>query len=210
MPRSPCTPRQPPAGYHAGPGGHGSTLAEARTFSVAAYSTRVEMLHQRPPREHERPMAPGRQGRRLTYPARTALSCRGLRYDHHRLREKYVLAGERSPRFAWLSAVIRSRLRSGATRTGFGSCGMCPTTTPPGTPGGPAVSMALTSTLHVRCTPWRNRSIPTISAGRTDGGIVNVSTVDTGRPAASAQRDSCGAARRPHPTSDIGSALQGC
>ena len=38
--------------------------------------------------------------RTLNDPARTALSCRGLRYDHHRLREKYVLVGERSSRSA--------------------------------------------------------------------------------------------------------------
>ena len=68
-------------------------------------------------------------------------------------------------------------------------------------PGGPAVSMVLTSPLHRRCTSGRNRSIPTILAGRTDGGIVDVSAVDTGLPAASAQRDFRGAAQRPHPRS---------
>ena len=126
-----------------------------------------------------RPASPPAPDRRRTCPPRTALSCRGLRY-HHRLREKYVLAGERSPRSACLSAVIRSRLRSGATRTGFGSCGMRPTTPPPGTPGGPAVSMALTSTLHLRCTPWRNRRIPTFPLGLLDVGLLDVSAVDTG------------------------------
>ena len=43
------------------------------------------------------------------------------------------------------------------------------------------VSMVLTSTLHWRCTPGRNRRIPTISAGCFGGRLVNVSAVDTGR-----------------------------
>ena len=34
--------------------------------------------------------------------------------------------------------------------------------------------MVLTSTLHRRCTPKTNRSIPTILAGCVDGGIVAV------------------------------------
>lgn len=51
--------------------------------------------------------------------------------------------------------------------------------------------MVLTSTRHFRCTPWRNRNIPTIPAGRSDGGVVNVSAVDTG------PRGSCGTVRRP-------------
>ena len=40
--------------------------------------------------------------------------------------------------------------------------------------------MVLTSTLHRRCMPKTNRSIPTILTGRFDGGIVDVSAVDTG------------------------------
>ena len=44
---------------------------------------------------------------------------------------------------------------------------------------GVSVSMVLTSTLHWRCTPRTNRSIPTIPAGRTDAGPSNVSAVDT-------------------------------
>ena len=127
-----------------------------------------------------RPAGPPAPGRRRTYPARTALSCRGLRYDHHRLREKYVLAGERSPRSVCLPAVIRSQLRSGATRTGFGSCGMCPPTPPPGTPGGPTVPMMLTSVPHRRCAPTRNRRIPTFPLGLLDVGLLDVSAVDTG------------------------------
>jgi len=41
------------------------------------------------------------------------------------------------------------------------------------------VSTVLTSALPRRCTPWNNRRIPTISAGRFDGGLVDVSAVDT-------------------------------
>ena len=41
------------------------------------------------------------------------------------------------------------------------------------------VSMVLTSTPHRRCTPERNRSIPTISAGFLGGRLGNVSAVDT-------------------------------
>ena len=43
-----------------------------------------------------------------------------------------------------------------------------------GRPVGSPVSMVLTSTLHRRCTPKTNRSIPTILTGRFDGGIVDV------------------------------------
>ena len=42
------------------------------------------------------------------------------------------------------------------------------------------VSMMLTLKAYRRCTPERNRSIPTIPAGRTDVGPANVSAVDTG------------------------------
>ncbi|OLO60120.1 hypothetical protein BKH24_07100, partial [Actinomyces oris] len=42
------------------------------------------------------------------------------------------------------------------------------------------VSTALTSTLHRRRTPKKNRRIPTIPTGRVDGWIVHVSAVDTG------------------------------
>ena len=41
------------------------------------------------------------------------------------------------------------------------------------------VSMVLTSTLHRRCTPKKNRIIPTICVGRVDAGHVHVSAVDT-------------------------------
>ncbi|OLO55156.1 hypothetical protein BKH30_03180 [Actinomyces oris] len=41
------------------------------------------------------------------------------------------------------------------------------------------VSMVLTSTPHRRCTPKKNRSIPTILAGNIDVRSINVSTVDT-------------------------------
>ncbi|OLO70809.1 hypothetical protein BKH20_05045 [Actinomyces oris] len=46
---------------------------------------------------------------------------------------------------------------------------------------GVSVSTALTSALHRRCTPKKNRSIPTIPAGCFDGWIVDVSAVDTGQ-----------------------------
>ena len=42
------------------------------------------------------------------------------------------------------------------------------------------VSMVLTLTPNRDCTPVKNRSIPTIPAGRTDVGPANVSAVDTG------------------------------
>ncbi|OLO74006.1 hypothetical protein BKH18_09970 [Actinomyces oris] len=42
------------------------------------------------------------------------------------------------------------------------------------------MSMVLTSQAHRRCTPRKNRSIPTISAGCFGGRLVHVSTVDTG------------------------------
>ena len=63
------------------------------------------------------------------------------------------------------------------------------------------VSTALTSTLHRRCTPKTNRSIPTIPAGRLDGGTANVSTVDTELPTYSTRevlRGLSGGAGRPH------------
>ena len=45
---------------------------------------------------------------------------------------------------------------------------------------GALVSTALTSTLHRRRTPKKNRIIPTIPAGNIDAGHVHVSAVDTG------------------------------
>ena len=42
------------------------------------------------------------------------------------------------------------------------------------------MSMVLTLKAYRRGTPERNRSIPTIPAGRTDVGPANVSAVDTG------------------------------
>ena len=45
---------------------------------------------------------------------------------------------------------------------------------------GVSVSMVLTSTLHRRCTPKKNRRIPTIPAGCFGGRLVHVSAVDTG------------------------------
>ena len=47
-------------------------------------------------------------------------------------------------------------------------------------PGRSLVSTALTLTPYRRCTPERNRSIPTIPAGCTDVWPANVSAVDTG------------------------------
>ncbi|TQD63353.1 hypothetical protein FK267_01865 [Actinomyces oris] len=41
------------------------------------------------------------------------------------------------------------------------------------------MSTALTLTPYRRCTPERNRSIPTIPAERADAGLANVSAVDT-------------------------------
>ena len=40
--------------------------------------------------------------------------------------------------------------------------------------------MVLTLKVYRRCAPERNRSIPTIPAGRTDVGPAHVSAVDTG------------------------------
>ena len=42
------------------------------------------------------------------------------------------------------------------------------------------VSMVLTSIPHRRCTPKKNRRIPTIPTGNIDSRLVHVSTVDTG------------------------------
>mgnify|MGYP001746796015 CR=1 FL=1 len=64
------------------------------------------------------------------------------------------------------------------------------------------VSMALTLAPLRRRTPRTNRGISTILTGRFRGGFANVSAVDTGLPSASAQRGSCGAARRPDPRFD--------
>ncbi|OLO63696.1 hypothetical protein BKH23_01710 [Actinomyces oris] len=47
-------------------------------------------------------------------------------------------------------------------------------------PGRSLVSMVLTSQAHRRCTPKKNRRIPTIPAGNIDAGSVDVSAVDTG------------------------------
>ena len=47
-------------------------------------------------------------------------------------------------------------------------------------PGRSSVSMVLTSQTHRRRTPKKNRRIPTIPAGRTGAGLVDVSAVDTG------------------------------
>ena len=47
-------------------------------------------------------------------------------------------------------------------------------------PGRSLVSTALTSTPHRRCTPKKNRRIPTIPAGCFGGRLVHVSAVDTG------------------------------
>ena len=46
--------------------------------------------------------------------------------------------------------------------------------------GGASVSTALTLTPNRDCSPRKNRSIPTIPAGRTDVGPAHVSAVDTG------------------------------
>ena len=46
--------------------------------------------------------------------------------------------------------------------------------------GGASVSTVLTLTPNRDCSPRKNRSIPTIPAGRTDVGPANVSAVDTG------------------------------
>ena len=45
--------------------------------------------------------------------------------------------------------------------------------------GGVSVSTVLTSQAHRRCTPKKNCRIPTIPAGRTDVGPVDVSAVGT-------------------------------
>ncbi|EJN84428.1 hypothetical protein HMPREF1129_2727 [Actinomyces naeslundii str. Howell 279] len=42
------------------------------------------------------------------------------------------------------------------------------------------MSMALTSTPHRRRKPGRILGIPTVPTGRADGGLVDVSAVDTG------------------------------
>ena len=47
-------------------------------------------------------------------------------------------------------------------------------------PGRSLVSMVLTLKAYRRCTPERNRRIPTIPAGCFGGRVVNVSAVDTG------------------------------
>ena len=57
------------------------------------------------------------------------------------------------------------------------------------------VSTVLTSTLHRRCAPRKNRRIPTIPAGCFGGRLVHVSTVDTG-PRGSESGVLGGAARR--------------
>ena len=60
------------------------------------------------------------------------------------------------------------------------------------------MSMALTSRLHRRRTPQKNRGIPTISTGCFDSGIVDVSAVDTGLlVAVDSQGMGCGAGSSP-------------
>ena len=80
------------------------------------------------------PAGPSAPDRRRTCRPRTALSSRGLGRNRRPVEAEGVPVGKRSPRSSWTSAEIRSRLRSGETRTGFGSCGSRPTTTPPGRP----------------------------------------------------------------------------
>ena len=61
------------------------------------------------------------------------------------------------------------------------------------------VSMVLTLKAYRRCTPERNRSIPTISMGCFDVGPVNVSAVDTGLPEGPTPRGHGGGAGLPYP-----------
>ena len=61
------------------------------------------------------------------------------------------------------------------------------------------MSMVLASTPHRRRTPRRNRSIPTISTGRVDVGLVDVSAVDTGLPEGPTLRGRGGGAGFPSP-----------
>ena len=103
--------------------------------------------------------------------------------------------------------MVRRRLRPLATCTGFDSRGGRPTTPPPGSPGGPTVSMVLTSVPHRRRAPPGNRKTPTFPVGILDVAPVNVSTVDTG------PRGPCGTARHPppgpHPTGSLSGAHSG-
>lgn len=109
------------------------------------------------------PVGPSTPGRRRTCPPRTALPSRPLGYDRRPVEEQDVLVGKRSPRSAWTSAVGRWR-----------------------PPGGPSMSIALTLGPIRRCMPMRNRKIPPFPFGLLDVGVLNVSTVDTGPPKASA------------------------
>ena len=143
-------------------------------------------------RRSKHPVGPSTPDRGRTCPPRTALPSRRLGYERRPLEEQDVPVGNRSPRSAYLA--VAGDLQPAPPRCDLnriGSRGRRPTTPPPGTPGGPAMSMVLTLTLHLRCTLWRNRIIPTIPAGRSDDEIVNVSAMDTG------PRGSCGTVRRP-------------
>ena len=93
-----------------------------------------------------------------------------------------------SPPAGWLlRAVSASRRRPHARELSAGGHVDCPVgdEAPKGRglagPGRSLVSTALTLTPYRRCTPERNRSIPTISAGCLGGRLGNVSAVDTGR-----------------------------
>ena len=159
-------------------------------------------------RRSKHPVGPSTPDRERTCPPRTALSSRRLGYERRPLEEQDVPVGNRSPRSAYLA--VAGDLQPAPPRCDLnriGSRGRRPTTPPPGTPGGPAVSMVLTSVPHRRRAPPRNRRIPTNAARGTDGGIVNVSAVDTG------PRDSCSTARHPspgpHPTGSLRGARSG-
>lgn len=114
-------------------------------------------------RRSKHPVGPSTPGRRRICPPRTALSSRRLGPDRRPVEVRDVLVAHRSPRSAWTSAVGRWR-----------------------PPGGPSVSIALTLGQLRRCMPMRNRGIPTFPLGLLDVELLNVSTVDTGPPKASA------------------------
>ena len=116
-----------------------------------------------PHRRSMHPAGPPAPDRGRTCPPRTALSSRRLGYNRRPVGEQDVPVANRSPRSAWTSAVGRWR-----------------------PPGGPSVSIALTLGPLRRCRPMRNRKIPPFPLGLLDVGLLNVSTVDTGPPKASA------------------------